>query len=339
MKQILYANKIKLIVLSVALLIVCIFSLVKVDYTLTAPGYNNEVSKFISIESSYNQEGSFHTTSVIVIKRMTSLQYLVGNLEKNVEVVENPEYYDYVDLNDLTIMGYLMKDDSLLNSLVVGIETAGYDIDYTVNQVVYLTYTYLDEDTLELGDIVVSVNGNDIDTELATIECEETATFEIIRDYETMFFDITKHTLNDGTCAFGAFIDPLTEIQSTEIVYELDRGLTSGPSGGLMQSLYVFNLLTPNDMTGGLKIAGTGTIDPFGNVGRIGGIEQKIITSALNGIDVFFVPHLSDEDYDNYVTAVKVLETLNTDMVLVPITTFDDAITYLEGQFGGAWDE
>ncbi len=43
-----------------------------------------------------------------------------------------------------------------------------------------------------------------------------------------------------------------------------------------MFTLTVYNLLTPQDLTDGRKIAGTGTIDLDGTVGPIGGVEQAI---------------------------------------------------------------
>jgi PDZ domain-containing protein len=231
-----------------------------------------------------------------------------------------------------------MKDDSLANSLVAGILQAGYEIDFTNYLTVYLTYNYLDENTLVIGDKVISVNGNDPSTEISTTTCGDIVTFEVLRDDETLFFDIEKHAIGDN-CLFGAYLSSLTEVNSTEITYELVETNTGGPSGGLMQSLYIFNQLTPNDLTGGLQIAGTGTIDEYGNVGKIGGIEQKIITSAMNEMDVFFVPYLSDSETDNYIEALRVLEGLETDMVLVPVQTIEDAINYLESRFGGAFDE
>ena len=330
----------KLVALSVVLLIVSVVSLVKVDYTLTAPGYNAEVSRFISIESSYDQEGSFHTTSVIVVRRMSYLQYWLSQSEDTVQVKEIPEYYQYVDdLSDLTVMGYQMKDDSLANSLVVGFENSGHEIDYEVNDVVYLIYSYMDENTLEIGDSVVSINGNNPYTEPANVNCNETATFEIIRDEEELTFTMTKNYYTETLCAFGVYIDPLTEVTSSDVEYKLHHDFSTGPSGGLMQSMYIYNVLTPNDITGGLKIAGTGTIDSAGNVGSIGGIEQKIITSSLNGIDLFFVPHLTDLETDNYIVALSVLEKLDTDMKLVPVRNFTNAISYLEQRYGGAFDE
>jgi Lon-like protease len=63
-----------------------------------------------------------------------------------------------------------------------------------------------------------------------------------------------------------------------------------GPSAGLIFSLAVYDTLTPGALTGGTEIAGTGTIDEDGNVGPIGGIQQKIVAAADAGARVFLVP-------------------------------------------------
>lgn len=63
-----------------------------------------------------------------------------------------------------------------------------------------------------------------------------------------------------------------------------------GPSAGLMFSLAVYDVLTPGALTGGRFVAGTGTIDPAGTVGVIGGIQQKIAGAYESGAKVFLVP-------------------------------------------------
>lgn len=333
-------HKGQLVLTTIILIALLLITCIRVDYTMTAPGYNDKVGSFISIEDSYKQKGSFHTTSVMVVKRMSLLQKFLAEREDTIEVREIPTYYNLVDdLSDINVMGYLMKDDSIANALVVGIENANKEITYEVNNTVYLIYNYMTPDTLEIGDIVVDVNGNDPFTETSSADCEDTVTFNILRDGEAMSFDLTKNYFDDDVCAFGLYMGNITEISDSEVDYKIHNDLTMGPSGGLMQSLYVFNLLTPNDMTGGKKIAGTGTIDENGTVGSIGGIEQKIITSAMNGIDIFFVPHLSNSENDNYIVAKEVLASLDSDMVLVPVSTFTDAKNYLERKFGGAFDE
>jgi Lon-like protease len=48
--------------------------------------------------------------------------------------------------------------------------------------------------------------------------------------------------------------------------------------------------LTPGGLTGGRTIAGTGTVDGYGTVGPIGGIQQKVAAAVKAGASVFFAP-------------------------------------------------
>jgi hypothetical protein len=58
---------------------------------------------------------------------------------------------------------------------------------------------------------------------------------------------------------------------------QLDTSDISGPSAGLGHDAAIIDHLTPGDLTGGKNIAVTGTIDPNGNVGEIGALEQKAV--------------------------------------------------------------
>ncbi|MFF2651256.1 PDZ domain-containing protein [Streptomyces sp. NPDC058045] len=63
-----------------------------------------------------------------------------------------------------------------------------------------------------------------------------------------------------------------------------------GPSAGLMFALGLVDKLSPDDLTGGRFIAGTGTIDDNGKVGRIGGIQMKTIGARNKGARYFLTP-------------------------------------------------
>jgi PDZ domain-containing protein len=67
-------------------------------------------------------------------------------------------------------------------------------------------------------------------------------------------------------------------------------GDVGGPSAGLMFSLAILDKLTPGSLTGGRFIAGTGTITPEGEVGPIGGIQQKMIAARRAGATAFLTP-------------------------------------------------
>ena len=68
-----------------------------------------------------------------------------------------------------------------------------------------------------------------------------------------------------------------------------------GPSAGMMFALGVVDEITPGSLTGGKDISGTGTIDMNGQVGPIGGIQQKM-AGARNAGSTFFLAPASNCD-------------------------------------------
>lgn len=75
--------------------------------------------------------------------------------------------------------------------------------------------------------------------------------------------------------------------------FEVDLGLGNqigGPSAGLMFALGIIDKVGHQDITHGRFIAGTGTIDPTGKVGAIGGIQLKMIAARRAGATVFLAP-------------------------------------------------
>jgi Lon-like protease len=100
----------------------------------------------------------------------------------------------------------------------------------------------------------------------------------------------------------------------------IDSGNIGGPSAGLMWTLGMVDLLTPGDLTGGRTIAGTGQITVDGKVLPIGGVPEKVVAAERAGATIFFVP------VDDAAGARSVAKTI----VLVPVRTYLDAITYLQ---------
>lgn len=81
----------------------------------------------------------------------------------------------------------------------------------------------------------------------------------------------------------------------------ISTGDIGGPSGGMMFAIAITDKLTPGAMTGGLNISGTGTIDPSGKVGAIGGIRQKMYAALRADSNYFLAPA---ENCDEVVGAI-----------------------------------
>jgi PDZ domain-containing protein len=67
-------------------------------------------------------------------------------------------------------------------------------------------------------------------------------------------------------------------------------GNIGGPSAGLMFALGIIDKITPDNLTGGRFIAGTGEIEANGTVDPIGGIQQKMIGARAAGATIFLTP-------------------------------------------------
>ncbi|MED5074993.1 hypothetical protein P9857_13690, partial [Anoxybacillus geothermalis] len=70
-------------------------------------------------------------------------------------------------------------------------------------------------------------------------------------------------------------------------------------------------------------------IDIHGQVGPIGGVSQKVVAADRAGAEVFFAPNEHGSPSSNYREAVQTAKKIGTNMKIVPVDTFEDAIRYL----------
>ncbi|MBN2025478.1 MAG: PDZ domain-containing protein [Actinobacteria bacterium] len=108
---------------------------------------------------------------------------------------------------------------------------------------------------------------------------------------------------------------------TSEVEVEWDLETVKGPSAGMMMTLSLVNALTPDDLTAGEKIAGTGEISIDGEVGPIGGLPFKIRAAESEGATLFIYPVGNQED----------LEGFSTSLELGPVDTLEEAIEVLRG--------
>jgi PDZ domain-containing protein len=105
----------------------------------------------------------------------------------------------------------------------------------------------------------------------------------------------------------------------------IDTSQVGGPSAGLAFTLAIIDQMTPGALTGGKRIAVTGTIQPDGSVGAVGGVEQKAITARTNGVQLMIVPKAEVKDARRGAGDVRV----------VGVDDLDDALSALH-RAGGA---
>jgi PDZ domain-containing protein len=95
---------------------------------------------------------------------------------------------------------------------------------------------------------------------------------------------------------------------------------TGGPSGGLIFALGIIEKLDSAQLVNGRLIAGTGTINKKGDVGPIGGIEDKLIGAKRAGATLFIAP------IDNCIDIAHIPNGLQ----VVAVSTLAQAVTLLK---------
>lgn len=113
-------------------------------------------------------------------------------------------------------------------------------------------------------------------------------------------------------------------LKGDDVKVSLKLADVGGPSAGLLFTLGIIDKLDGDgdggDLTGGRTIAGTGTIDPDGTVGAVGGVPLKTQAAKRDGATVFLVP--KDECADAQAELPKGLR-------LIPVTTLKGAVSAL----------
>ena len=176
---------------------------------------------------------------------------------------------------------------------------------------------------LKAGDEIVTVDGKAVTdsdavrTGVGAHKPGETVALGLVRDGKTL--TVTAKTRDaDGRATVGVFLGIRFEFPFD---VKINAGNVGGPSAGTMFSLAVYDTLTPGPLTGGQQIAGTGTIDAAGQVGPIGGIQQKLVGAHDGGAKWFLAPAANCDEVVGHVP---------DGLRVVRIATFDEAKTAVE---------
>lgn len=258
--------------------------------------------------------------------------FLLSKLLSNWDSVSKEEVSlnDKEDVKDIYKRDKIYLEEANQNAIFVAYKKAGKSVNI-LDKHLYIIYLEEDSDTdLKIGDDILEIDGSKIDS-LADIskildsyEVGSKLNIKVKRNGKEMMKYAIVHE-KDGRKLIGI---ALTSIYD----YEVDPKITftfsnseSGPSGGFMVTLAIYNQLIDNDISNDLKIAGTGTIDIEGNVGSIGGVKYKLKGAVDSKSDIFLVPA-----GENYEEAIKYQKKYHYDIKIIGISTFEEAIEKLE---------
>lgn len=316
--------------ISFCFLLPCIMLYPLPYYIYSGGGISNVKDKII-VEDGYEAKGSFNLCYVSEIDATIS-SYVIAKFIPGWEIVSKND----VSLNEKESMSDIFKRDKILldttnvNAIKVAYSKAGKDfkIKNTNNYIIYLTEGAITD--LEIGDNIILVDGktiNNID-DLGNIinqkQVDDIINFTVIRNNKEINCT-AKVRMEKERKLVGIGLETSYNYETNPPI-DINFGeREAGPSGGLITTLEIYNNLVKEDITKGLKIAGTGTIDENGNVGPISGIKYKLKGAVKGKADIFIVPNTI-----NYEEAIKEKEKHNYDIEIIGVDTFDETIEYLK---------
>ena len=187
---------------------------------------------------------------------------------------------------------------------------------------------------LEGTDVIRYIDGEPVTTVeslrtvLADLQPGTTATVTV-EDSQTHELRDVEITLGSHPDSGGAFIgvSGVTErVERPQLPFDIviSSGNVGGPSAGLAFALTVLDVLTPGELTGGKRVAVTGSIGLDGSVGDVGGVAQKSVAARDAGAEVIIVPEASVDEALLGAGQVPV----------VGVETLDDALQALAARGG-----
>lgn len=267
-------------------------------------------------------KGQLRLTTVGVTADLTLLQALYGWWKDEDAVVPRELVYP-PDQSEQEVDTRNAEDfkESQTAAETAALKKLGYPTQVAVVEV---TPGFPAVGILEVGDIVTTVDGVAV-SNLAELSEQVRARpvgtprqLVVNRHGEIRTVAVPTAKGEDGNPRLGVKIEQ-KQPHPFELTIELDR--IGGPSAGLMFALGIIDTLKPEDLTGGMIIAGTGTIDTEGKVGPIGGIPQKLVASKAAKAKAFLTPAAN---------CAEALQNAQSGLPLVRVATLDEALSALE---------
>ncbi|MBQ2946278.1 MAG: hypothetical protein IJE04_00310 [Bacilli bacterium] len=316
-------------ILSIIFILV-VFS-IRFPYYIDAPGGITDVSEKIEING-YESEGSFNLAYVKEY-RATIPTLIFSLFNKDWKVIKQDEVMlDTEDYKAYEIRDKILMDESISNAVYVAFKNSNRYIKELSNKLVIIYITDTSNTDLKVGDEIISINNEYVYSKenVANIVNDLPIGCKIdikVKNNNTEYNRYAYIIEEDNNKIIGILISNLKEYQTNPKVNVIVDKNESGSSGGLITALSIYDSLVKEDITNGLKIVGTGTIDLDGNIGSIGGVEYKLKSAVKRSADLFIVP--KDE---NYAEAIKLKKENNYDIEILGVSTFNEVIDYLNSK-------
>ena len=314
------SKKIFYIILTVILL--AVISFIPIPYVIESPGTAEDVSQFLTVNGTKDEEEGTLRVLTVYVEQATVLTSLKQFFKHHEILPEEKVFGNYTPEEYNQLQEFSMRN-ARSKAVRVAFEAAGKSVESKVNGIFV---TRVDQnsnfrDKLKVGDIIETIDGKRLENTdesleelqdyLSSLKPGHYLSLMVKRDGKPQLIR-EQLKMNSRTGRIRLGFDG-----------EIDEDVTSDPS-------IEFD---PHN------IAGTGTIELDGRVGRIGGIDKKLVAAIEAGATVFLAPddEITDEMRErypdiktNYEEVKEAAEKLGTDIKIYPVKTLQEAIEILK---------
>lgn len=145
------------------------------------------------------------------------------------------------------------------------------------------------------GDVITTVDGHPVRTEQDLLSLTQGLTpgdtvRYTFRDAGAKALRTVASTDGKHRAIIGVAIGDAVRVGSVPVHVRYTIHGIGGPSAGLAFALEIYDSMSGRHLLDGHRIAATGELDLFGDVGTIGGAKQKALGAIEAGVDTFIVP-------------------------------------------------
>jgi len=287
---------------------------VTVGYYAEVPGVAQPVTGLISVPAALDHRlhGQVLLTDIGVIEHVTALSYLADELHHDTTLVPIDDLTGGLPPSEFGPEGTVEMAEAQATAEAVALRQLGYqvperDVGVTLFALIPGTPAYRD---LRVGDVVTAVDGTPTTSPAALVaairqhrpgDVVALSVGTVSAPTDTHIVDVRLAGQRQGgveepVLGIPYSTAPDADGMGTQAVYQFPVALhlrsdqIGGPSAGLAFTLGIIDRLAGGDLTGGRVVAATGTIDPTGAVGEIGGLPQKTVAVERARASVFLVP-------------------------------------------------
>lgn len=310
------------------LFLVAILCYVPLDYYIVIGGGIDDISSRIEVKDGNESKGSLNLSYVTTTDGVLltyALSYIIPNWSRN--SVDTYKYDNNDSEEDINYRSDMLLKKANSDATYIAYNKAGKEVK--LKNTKYYVISVMDGCNLKVKDEVLEIDDNKIDgfnynEYISSLKAGQKVKIKVKRNKKEKEVETTVQDLN-GKLLLGVYLQKIENYDTDPIIEFKFKRSESGPSGGLLTALSIYNQLVKEDITKGLAIAGTGTIDHDGNVGEIGGVDYKLRGAVAGKADVFIVP-----SGENYKDVMKIVKDENLNIKIIEAKTFDQVLEKLE---------